>query len=118
MTDEKIIGALISNPSIKEAAKSLKITPQTIYNRLRDDSFKAQYAEARRQVLSEDCYRLQSYLADAIEQIHETVESDIVSDQVRLNACDMLLRHCYRLTELTDVLVRIEQLELAILKED
>ena len=118
MNDEKIITALLSNPSIKEAAKSINITPQTVYNRLRDDSFKTRYAEARRQVLSEDCYRLQSYLADAIEQIHDVAIDEMgTATQIRLNACDMLLRHCYRLTELTDVLARIEKLELAILQE-
>ena len=119
MNDEKIILALLSNPSVVEASKSLGITPQTIYNKLRDDGFKTRYAEARSQVLSEDCYRLQSYLADAIEQIHDVAMDEMgTATQIRLNACDMLLRHCYRLTELTDVLTRIEKLESVILQED
>ena len=111
MSDEKIIGALISNPSILDASKSLKITPQTIYNKLRDADFREKYAEARREVLEQNCYILQSYLSDAIDQIHKVVVDDEASDQIRLNACDMLLRHCYRLTELTDILVRLEKVE-------
>ena len=111
MSDEQIIVALISNPSIAEASKCLSITPQTIYNKLRDADFRERYAEARREALEQNCFILQSYLSDAIEKIHEIVVDDIASDQVRLNACDMLLRHCYRLTELTDILVRLEKVE-------
>lgn len=118
MNDEKIIVALVSNPSVIEASKSLGITPQTVYNKLRDDSFKSRYAQARAQILSEDCYKLQSYLSDAIEQIHDVAIDADTATQIRLNACDMLLRHCYRLTELTDILTRIEKLESAVINEE
>lgn len=102
-----------------EASKSIGVTPQTIYNKLRDDQFKARYAEARNQVLSEDCYKLQSYLSDAIDQIHDVAIDEMgTATQIRLNACDMLLRHCYRLTELTDVLTRIEKLESLLLQQE
>ena len=63
MTDEKIICALLSNPSIADASKSLNITPQTIYNKLRDEDFRDKYASARREVLEQNCYILQSYLS-------------------------------------------------------
>lgn len=118
MNDEKIISALLSNPTVKEAAASIGTTPQTIYNRLRDADFKSNYAEARQQVLEENCYRLQSYIADAVEQIHTVVTDPDEKSQIRLNAADALLRHCYRLTELTDVITRIEKLEAEILKGD
>lgn len=112
MNDEKIIVALISNPSIADASKSLNITPQTIYNKLRDIDFRERYAQARREVLEQDCFILQSYLSDAIEQIHDiAVDVENTATQVRLNACDMLLRHCYRLTEITDILIRLEKIE-------
>lgn len=111
MNDEKIISALLSNPTVKEASKNLNVTPQAIYNRLRDEDFKKRYAKARREVLEQDCYKLQSYLSDAIEEIHDILIDREISNQIRLNACDMLLRHCYRMTELTDVIQRIEKIE-------
>jgi hypothetical protein len=112
MNDEKIILALLSNPTVTDAAKELGVTPQTIYNRLRDDSFRSLYAERRQQVLSENCYRLQGYVGDAIETLHDVVVDEMgTATQVRLNAADALLRHCYRLTELTDILQRLEKLE-------
>ena len=118
MNDEKIITALLSNPTVKEAAENIGATPQTIYNRLRDVNFKTKYAEARQQVLEENCYRLQAYISDAVEQMHDMATDPYEKSQIKLNAADALLRHCYRLTELTDVLTRIERLEAEILKGD
>lgn len=118
VNDEKMITALLSNPTVTDAAKSLGITPQTIYNKLRDVDFRNRYAAARQQVLTEDCYKLQSYLSEAIDQIYSVATDELgTATQIRLNACDMLLRHCYRLTELTDILSRIERLE-AVLEQD
>lgn len=119
MNDEKIIAGLLSNPTVAEAAKSLGLTPQTIYNRLRDDDFRVRYAEARQQVLTEDCYKLQSYLSAVIDQIYGVaIDETGTATQIRLNACDMLLRHCYRLTEITDILSRLEKLEAALVQDN
>ena len=111
MNDEKIIVALLSNPTVAEAADSLGISPQTIYNKLRNDTFREQYSKARMQVLQEDCFRLQSYVSDAVEAIHEMIVDKCEKSQIKLNAADALLRHTYRLTELTDIIERIEKLE-------
>lgn len=119
MNDEKIIAGLLSNPTVAEAAKSLGLTPQTVYNRLRDDAFRVRYAEARQQVLTEDCYKLQSYLSAVIDQIYGVaIDETGTATQIRLNACDMLLRHCYRLTEITDILSRLEKLEAALVQDN
>lgn len=111
MTDETIITALISNPNIKEAAKSLQITTQAIYKRLKDDGFKEKYAEARKSVLEYNCWVLQLYISDAIEEMHRIIMDQNVSTQIRLNACDAIIRHCYRMTELTEVLPKLEKFE-------
>ena len=111
MTDEKIILALLSNPTIAEAAKGLGIKPQTIYNKLRDEAFRARYAEARRFLLECESHRLQIYLSDSIETMHDIAMNSEAAYQVRINACDALMRHCYRLTEITDIMIRLEKLE-------
>lgn len=49
---EKIISALLTNSTIKEAAKNLKIAESTLYNYLKDEDFKAKYNEAKSMILS------------------------------------------------------------------
>lgn len=111
MSDEKVIVALLSTPTVAEAAENLGIKPQTVYNRLRDPGFKSKYASARQIILEENCHRLQSYVSDAIEIIHGVVMNKQAADQVRLNAADALLRNYYRLSELVDMAERVQLLE-------
>lgn len=112
VSDEKIISALLQNPDVKRAAQALGITPQSIYNRLRrDDSFRAEYSAARGRVLEQACYTLQGFIADAVEVMHSIAVDTENAPQVRLNACDALLRHMVRISELVDVMARLEKLE-------
>lgn len=111
--DEKVIAALLQNPDVKRAAQSLEITPQCIYNRLRDSVFRAEYSAARGQVLEESCYRLQGFVQDAVETLHTVCVDAENSPQIRVNSADALLRHCYRLTEIVDFETRIQALERA-----
>lgn len=109
--NEQIIAALIQAPDVKRAAQSLEITPQCIYNRLRDSVFRAEYAAARGRILEESCYKLQSYVKDCVETMHEIAVDAENAPQIRLNACDALLRHMVRISELVDVMARLEKLE-------
>lgn len=111
--DEKIISALLQNPDVKRAAQSLEITPQCIYNRLRDSVFRAEYSAARGRVLEQACYTLQGFIADAVETLHTVCVDAENSPQIRVNSADALLRHCYRLTEIVDFETRIQALERA-----
>ena len=114
MSDETIIASLLSKPTVSEAAKSLGITPQTIYNKMRDDRFRQQYAEARKLMLDENCYKLQGYVSEAIETLARICSNDLEKAQIRINAADAVMRHCYRLTELCDILGRLEALEKVV----
>ena len=111
ISDEKIISALLQNPDVKRAAQALEITPQSIYNRLRDDRFRADYAAARGTVLEQACYTLQGFIVDAVEVMHTIAVDAENAPQVRLNAADALMRHMYRLTEIIDFEARIVALE-------
>ena len=111
ISDEKIISALLQNPDVKRAAQALEITPQALYNRLRDDRFRSDYAAARGTVLEQACYTLQGFVADAVEVMHTIAVDAENAPQVRLNAADALMRHMYRLTEIIDFEARIVALE-------
>ena len=113
VADEKVISALLQYPDVKRAAQSLEITPQSIYNRLRDDRFRADYAAARGTVLEQACFTLQSFIADAVEVMHTIAVDAENAPQVRLNAADAMMRHMYRLTEIVDFETRIQALERA-----
>lgn len=109
--DEHILSALLSCGNIAEASKISGVSRTVIYNRLADDTFKAEYNRRRSIVLNEACNTLQSTLISAVNTIKEIIEDKDNAPQVRLNACGLILQNCLKYVEQIDILSRIEELE-------
>lgn len=109
--DEKIIAALLSTPTIREAAKAAGVGERTIYSRLNDSEFNAKYAEARLGLLKGHTAALQGHLGKAIEVMAAIMNDTETPPQTRLNAAESIVRNTLKLTEQTDILDRIKALE-------
>ena len=109
--DEHILTALLSCGSIAEAEKISGVSRTTIYNRLADETFKAEYDRRRSLVLNEACNSLQATLTKAVDTIKCIMEDTDTAPQVRLNASALILQNCLKYTEQTDIISRIEELE-------
>ena len=111
VSDEAVISALLQSKTIRQAAELCGVGETSMYAKLRDPAFQESYREARIQMLERTKNRLQSEMLRSVEtlaQIRDDVEN---APQVRVNAADGILRHGCRMTELFDVLARIEALE-------
>lgn len=111
--DERILAALISNPSTRAAAQACHVSETHIYERLRDRDFKARYDKARLSLLDETTAALQKHLRAAVEGMANIAEDQTAPAQVRLNACEGIIRCSLKMTEQVEILKRIEQLETA-----
>lgn len=109
--DEHILMALLACGSIAEAEKQAGVSRSTIYKRLSDEKFKAEYNRRRSIVLNEACNTLQTTLTKAVNTIKEIMEDTKTAPQVRLNASALILQNCLKYTEQADILARIEELE-------
>ena len=47
VSNEEIIAALLNSGTVKDAAEKVGLTPRTIYSRMDDREFAAEYAEAK-----------------------------------------------------------------------
>lgn len=112
--DEHILTALLSCGSIAEAEKVSGVSRTTIYNRLADETFKAEYDRRRSLVLNEACTTLQATLTKADDTIRGIMEDTDTAPQVRLNASALILQNCLKYTEQIDILSRIEELEKSV----
>ncbi len=109
--DEKILTALLTSGTVAETERITGISRSTIYKRLADAEFRAEYDSRRQTVLSEACNTLQATLTNAVNTVKEIAENENAAPQIRLNACGMLLQNCLRYVEQIDILARIEALE-------
>lgn len=109
--DDRIIAALLSNSTVREAAEVAGVSERTIYSRLKEKEFKASLEKARRELWKGHTQALQGQLGKAIDTIVEIMDGDDVPPQVRLNAASEIIRSGMKLTELVDVVERVDALE-------
>ena len=57
--DEALIAALLSNPTVRAAAKAVGRSETQVYARLRDPDFKSRYDSARHELLEQSTAALQ-----------------------------------------------------------
>ena len=85
-----------------------------VYSRLRTPEFKARYDKARQELLEGNVRALQGHLGAAIEVMGEICADAEVPPQVRLNAATAIINSSLKMTEQTEILARLTELEEAI----
>ena len=108
---ELLLSALLSCPTIKEAAISTGIPEATCYRWLRDPQFDAEYKSRKRQAIAEASAFLQSKISAATRIIDEIMNDILTPPQVRLNAAKAIIETGYRIIEQGEILERIAALE-------
>lgn len=117
VADELIIIALLEYPTILAAAESLKITPQTIYNKLENDNFKIKYNLYKTKILNHNMGRLQGLLTESINTLEEIIENKENPPNIRLQASNIIFNNYLKLTNTLEIVERLETLERAYKKE-
>jgi len=113
---ERAIGALLSASSIREAAKEAGIAEATLHRYLKDETFKAQYQAAKREVVQQAISQLQRSAGKAVKVLIEIAEDKECPSSARVSAARTILETSLKAVELEDLEKRIEELEKKILK--
>ena len=112
--DEKILSALIATKTISAAAATSGVSERTIYSRLADDDFQAEYERRQSMTLDAACKALQEAMTDAVGVLTEIMKGvKTVSPANRIAAARSVLDYGVKLTELTDLAARVTALETA-----
>lgn len=111
--DEKILSALVATHTIAEAARAAGCSERTVYSRLADDDFRAEYEKRRRQTLDGACRALQSALTDAVDVLTSIMKESDTSPGTRVSAARSVIDYGVKLTELSDLAARVAALEAA-----
>lgn len=112
--DDRIILALLSAPTVREAAAAAGVSERTVYARLKEPAFNQKLAEARREMWRGHAVALQGQLGKAISTISRIMCDTDAPPQVRLNASAEIIRSSMKMTELVDVVERVNALEKVV----
>lgn len=111
VNDETLIAALIRYGSHKRVSEELGISMNTITNRLKKDSFRQLYDEAKAALLEETVDDMKAQLSCAVDTLTSIMNDKTNPATVRVSAADSLLRHTVRYIGAADIERRIISLE-------
>lgn len=109
--NEAVISALLSEPTVQKAAEKCGLSQRQIYERMKQEDFRREYARAKRSILESVTNGLQTRLTAATETAIQIMQDAENAPQIRLNAANLIFNQCQKLTETIDILDRIETLE-------
>jgi hypothetical protein len=110
---EEAIIALLSNRSVEDAARAVKIAPRTLYRWLNEPQFDKAYRKARRAAFGQSTARLQQASGAAVSAVLKVMVDQGTSGSTRLRAADIVLAHAAKAIEIEDIEARVAELERA-----
>jgi transposase-like protein len=114
---ERAIVALLSNPTIKRAAKAVGIDDATLWRWLQDKDFHDAYRAARRESVSQAMARLQQASSEAVNTLREIVKDKKQPAPSRVSAAKAILEFSIKAVEIEDMAERLAQVEAILAQQ-
>ena len=110
---EEAIAALLTQPNLEEAAKTVGIAPNTLLSWLKLTEFQAAYREARRAAFSQSIALLQQATSAAVSTLLKVMVDPSTPASTKVRAADSVMSHAAKAVEIEDIEARISGLERA-----
>ena len=99
VSNEEIIAALLQHGTIREAAEAAGTTPRTIYDRMKDREFRADYMEAKNDIIRKAVYSINAKLSEAIDAVADIMNDADTNPAVRLQAAQTIINNAAKFAE-------------------
>jgi hypothetical protein len=111
----RAIAALLSEPTIRQAAESSKVSEATLYRWMADSQFAAALREARGRAFESMLNSLQAASGKAMETLNNVMDDEEASAAARVTAARTILEMSLRARDLIEVENRLRALELKLI---
>ena len=112
---EQALAALLTCPTIREAARKCGIAERTINGYIREDTeFRRAYEEHRQAIVREASERMTNHLTVAIDTLTEIMTDKETNAATRVSAARILIEQGMKLVEVTDVLQQLQDIKASI----
>ena len=108
---EALISALLTAPSLADAAQTAGIGEVTAWRWLKDATFQAAYREARRAVVQHAITQVQQATGEAVETLRRVMQDPEAPASAKVSAAKNILDTAVKAVELEDLEARITALE-------
>ena len=111
---QKALVALLTQPTKEKAAAAAGITSKTLRGYLDDPEFQTEYRKVFTELVEDATRKVQQTLDPAVAVLREIMEDRDENGQVRVTAARSVLEYGLKMTETTDILARLNELETAM----
>ncbi len=108
---EIAIVALLTEPTLKQAAKKAGIGEATLWRWMQDLDFAKQYRVAKRQAVSQAISKLQQACGEAVDTLCSIMKDEEAPAPSRVSAAKAVLDTAIKAIEIEELESRIEELE-------
>lgn len=107
----RAIAALLACSSVESAARQCKLTPRTLYNYLRNTTFKAELRARQDETIAAASAALAGLAGEAIGTLRDVLKDDSATHASQVRAALGILQERRRIGELDDLADRVTRLE-------
>ena len=108
---EKLLAALLTSRTKKEAAAAAGISDRTMRSYFEDKEFCQRYREAFAGVIEDATRQAQALLMPALSTLQTVMEDEEIPAQARITAARSIIDYSMRLTEQNDIMRQLDELE-------
>jgi hypothetical protein len=110
---EQAIAALLTQPRVEDAARTVGVAVRTLYRWMRGPEFAARYKEARRAAFGQCTARLQQMSAAAASTLGKIMVDANAPAASRVRAASCILERAAQAIEIEEIEGRLDALESA-----
>ena len=108
---EKALAALLTHPTRKAAAEAAGISARALRDYFKDPVFMERYREAFGELVQDATRQAQQAITPALSTLKEIMEDTGEQASARIQAARSTLEYALKLTEQTDILEQLRELE-------
>lgn len=108
---EKLLAALLTSRSKKDAAAAAGIAERTMRTYFEDPEFCQRYRKAFAGVIEDATRQAQALLMPALSTLQTVMEDEEIPAQARITAAKSIIDYSLKLTEQADILEQLRELE-------
>ena len=117
LAQHKAVHALLTEPTIRQAARAAGVDERTLYRWLKDPAFAAVYRSARREATQQALAQLQRQSGEAVKTLVSIMKNARQPAAARIAAAAKVLDLAVKTLELDDFEARLAALEARYAKE-
>lgn len=111
---DKVLSALLSEPTIKAAATRARVSEVTIWRYLKEPDFAAKYRKLRREVVEHTLLRMQGDISGAVGVLQAIATDTEQPASARVAAAKAIIERTLHVVELGDMAARLAELETRV----